>query len=232
MYQFTHVVITGNNVTCPVCNRSFRRFIPGGNDRRPNARCPSCDALERHRLFGLFLRRRTSLLTGNQHLLHFAPERCFRHLFPVRQRDSYITADLESPLAAIHTDITNLIFTDQQFDSIICLHVLEHISSDVAALAELYRVLKPGGEALIMTPVDQTLEITEEDREGSTAEERTLRFGAPDHLRLYGRDFSKRMVNAGFSVEVVDLYRELDEATRRRHALLPEELIYRCTRPA
>lgn len=231
LYALRAVRYTGNNVTCPVCNRSFRKFIPGGNDRRPNARCPACDALERHRLFGLFLKRKTSLLSGNQPLLHFAPERCFWHLFSGRQRDRYITADLQSPLAAVHTDITNLVFTDQQFDAIICLHVLEHISSDVAALGELYRVLKPGGEVLIMTPVDQTLELTVEDREDSTEEERTRRFGAPDHLRLYGRDFSKRLENAGFSVEAVDFYGELDDATRRRYVLLPEELIYRCTKP-
>ncbi|MBN1757184.1 MAG: class I SAM-dependent methyltransferase [Chitinispirillaceae bacterium] len=224
---------TGTNVTCPVCNRSFRRFIPGGGiNRRPDARCPACDALERHRLFGLFLRRTTNLLTRNQVLLHFAPERCFRQLFKNSANGEYVTADLQSPLAEVHTDITALVFPDRRFDALICLHVLEHIADDAAALKELFRVLKPGGTAYILTPVEQSLEKTIEDREGSTAEERTERFDAPDHLRKYGRDFVQRIGSAGFRVEAIDFYKELKPEERKKYGLIPGEFIYRCTRPA
>jgi ubiquinone/menaquinone biosynthesis C-methylase UbiE len=36
-------------------------------------------------------------------------------------------------------------FEDNQYDVILCNHVLEHIPDDTKAMQELYRVLKPGG---------------------------------------------------------------------------------------
>jgi ubiquinone/menaquinone biosynthesis C-methylase UbiE len=42
-------------------------------------------------------------------------------------------------------DICDLPFEDNQYDVILCNHVLEHIPDDTKAMQELYRVLKPGG---------------------------------------------------------------------------------------
>jgi ubiquinone/menaquinone biosynthesis C-methylase UbiE len=39
-------------------------------------------------------------------------------------------------------------FEDNQYDVILCNHVLEHIPDDTKAMQELYRVLKPGGMAI------------------------------------------------------------------------------------
>jgi ubiquinone/menaquinone biosynthesis C-methylase UbiE len=39
-------------------------------------------------------------------------------------------------------------FEDNQYDVILCNHVLEHIPDDTKAMQELYRVLKPGGMVL------------------------------------------------------------------------------------
>ncbi len=43
-------------------------------------------------------------------------------------------------------------FGDNSFDCIVSFQVIEHIQDDVAYLKEIYRVLKPGGFALITTP--------------------------------------------------------------------------------
>jgi SAM-dependent methyltransferase len=43
-------------------------------------------------------------------------------------------------------------FADDAFDLVTTLDVIEHIDDDVGALAELRRVLKPGGQALVAVP--------------------------------------------------------------------------------
>jgi len=49
---------------------------------------------------------------------------------------------------------TALPFGDQSFDRVLCLDVLEHLALEdqPAAMAELHRVLVPGGEALVSVP--------------------------------------------------------------------------------
>lgn len=41
---------------------------------------------------------------------------------------------------------------DNQYDSVVCFQVIEHIEDDLALLREIHRVLKPGGQAWITTP--------------------------------------------------------------------------------
>ena len=51
-----------------------------------------------------------------------------------------------------YEDLTRLSFSDNEFDCVICLEVLEHISDYKAALREMARTLKPGGRALLSFP--------------------------------------------------------------------------------
>ena len=49
-------------------------------------------------------------------------------------------------------DLEHLPFADSSFDAIVMLEVIEHTRSDVAAIAELRRVLKIGGTLILSTP--------------------------------------------------------------------------------
>ena len=49
------------------------------------------------------------------------------------------------PAQVIQADIGKLHFADASFDLVIAAHVLEHLTDPVAALAEMRRVLRPGG---------------------------------------------------------------------------------------
>ena len=49
-------------------------------------------------------------------------------------------------------DATRLPFADNTFDRVVTSEVLEHIQNDVAAIAELHRVLKPGGTLGVTVP--------------------------------------------------------------------------------
>lgn len=54
--------------------------------------------------------------------------------------------------AAVQGDALHLPFPDGSFDRVICSEVLEHIPDDVAAMAELARVLRPGGTMAVTVP--------------------------------------------------------------------------------
>ncbi len=52
------------------------------------------------------------------------------------------------------------IYEDAYFDLIVCFSVMEHIAESRQALAEMWRVLKPGGTAIIGMPaVNQMMEV-------------------------------------------------------------------------
>lgn len=49
-------------------------------------------------------------------------------------------------------DVERLPFADDAFDTVVMLEVIEHTGSDLAAIAEIRRVLKPGGTLILSTP--------------------------------------------------------------------------------
>jgi SAM-dependent methyltransferase len=53
---------------------------------------------------------------------------------------------------AVRGDALCLPFADNTFDRIICSEVMEHLQNDTGALAELTRVLKPGGKMAVTVP--------------------------------------------------------------------------------
>lgn len=227
----------GKGKECPLCGCRRRKFLPYGYvSPRENALCPNCLALERHRLLWLWLLRESDLGRGAvalPRLLHIAPEvalmRKFRKMY-ASQPDRYITADLESPLADMHFDVQQIPMGDGEVDAIICNHILEHVEDDKKALRELYRILRPNGWAVILSPVDLERERTFEDDTITDAKERTRIFGQYDHRRIYGRDYVERLAAVGF--EVYDIpYKE--EFTRKEQELyaLPDEHLYVVRKP-
>lgn len=55
-------------------------------------------------------------------------------------------------VGAVRGDALRLPFSDGTFDRVICSEVLEHIPNDEGAMAELARVLRPGGTMAITVP--------------------------------------------------------------------------------
>ncbi|MEL6572986.1 MAG: methyltransferase domain-containing protein [Pseudomonadota bacterium] len=60
-----------------------------------------------------------------------------------RVRDRFARSSVQVDL--LQADLAALPFADQKFDVVLVAHVLEHLSAPDRVLAELYRVLKPGG---------------------------------------------------------------------------------------
>ncbi|WP_341224659.1 methyltransferase domain-containing protein [uncultured Arcticibacterium sp.] len=217
----------GDAVECTVCNGKFKKFLPYGRlEPRENALCPSCLSLERHRLMYLYLRKKTNFFEQKLSVLHIAPEYCFIDRFEELPNLEYLTADIESPLAKVKMDIEKIQYPDNSFDVIFCNHVLEHVEHFDVATAELYRVLKPGGWAIMQSPQDMQMEHTLEDPTITDPRERERVFKQSDHLRLFGRDYGKELAKAGFKVTEDNFVNKLPPEQAKRFALPMEEIIY------
>jgi SAM-dependent methyltransferase len=76
----------------------------------------------------------------------------YRPLLEGRIR-SYVAADLlRTPLVSIVARAECLPLATGQFDVVICTQVLQYIPQPSAVVAEIYRVLKPGGVLLLSVP--------------------------------------------------------------------------------
>jgi SAM-dependent methyltransferase len=206
----------GDRVRCPCCQTSFSHLMT--HRGVSNVRCPRCGSMERHRLLWLWLDAHPEFSAGVRKILHIAPEP------PLRRRldtsgGLYITADLESPLAAVRCDVQDLPFRDAWFDLVICNHVLEHAQDDRRALSELRRVLTDQGRAILLSPIGQGRATTFEDPAVSTPAQRLDAYGQENHIRLYGADYLDRVRAAGFDATAIDYLAALSRTTIERHAL-------------
>ncbi|MCK4546041.1 MAG: methyltransferase domain-containing protein [Candidatus Eisenbacteria sp.] len=105
----------------------------------------------------------------------------------VRRRFSGGPTRFESLNLDIEADSVDKL-TAYDFDTAICLNVLEHIRDDGKALTRIIQVLQPGGRLLLLVPALKAL------------------YGTLDiyveHHRRYGRrEIVRKLEHAGFSVE-------------------------------
>ena len=228
LMRIAGVFLRGNNVTCPIINRSYRKFLPYGRlNPRENALCPDSLSLERHRLLWLYLNDQTNFFTSKLRFLHVAPEQCFMKKFENQHGEGYITADIESPLAKVKMDIHEIPFEDNSFDAVMCNHVMEHVDDDRKAMGEIFRVLKPGGWAIMQVPFFSPVQPdTFENPSITDPREREKAYGQNDHVRLYGWDYPDRIRSVGFDVREDHYAEELGEEAIRKYALPPKEIIY------
>lgn len=73
-------------------------------------------------------------------------------------RTALARAHAKVPRAALFlASVTELPFADATLDGVVALNVLEHLPEDEAALAEIRRVLAPGGIAVVVVPANPQL---------------------------------------------------------------------------
>ena len=220
------LLLKGSKFTDPIDNKSFNYFLPYGyGKQRMNALSPSTLSLERHRLLWLFLKNETDFFKEKKTVLHVAPEQCFLKIFKSLPNLSYTTTDLLSPIADVKADICNLPFKDDNFDVVLCNHVLEHISDDTKAIRELYRILKPGGYGILQVPQDLTRKKTFEDNSITNKRDRAKIFGQYDHVRIYGQDYFDKLRSGGFKVKAINYTSSFSEKDLIRYCLTKGELI-------
>ena len=222
---FLSIYLRGSKYTDPIDGKSFRKFLSYGyGKQRPNVLSPSTLSLERHRLLWLWLLNETDFFMSKKKVLHMAPEQCFLKRFKKLKHD-ITTSDLNSPIADVKADITNLPFKDNTFDIIFCNHVLEHIPDDTKAMQELHRVLKSGGMGILQVPQDLNRATTFEDDTVTDPKERAKIFGQYDHVRIYGRDYFKKLRSVGFRVKEIDYTKDLAAELVDKYRLANGEIL-------
>lgn len=171
--------------------------------------CPFCFGADRERLYALFLEKYFNEVENKENFkfLDFAPSKSLSNWIRKYKWVKYRTIDLYMQGVDDKADITNLdIYTDNEFDFILCSHVLEHIENEKKAISELYRILKPTGKAIIMVPILTTLKEDFENPEHKTEAERWKYYGQNDHVRKHSKKgFVKKLENAGFKVEQLNI---------------------------
>ncbi len=234
----------GNKYECPFCGNTFRKMLPGGYDlpvikekqiigagRRANCICPRCYSTDRDRLIYLYLKNSSSIFTNQLDVIHIAPSGSLVALFSSLKNINYQSGVkyhegfyYSKDITLI--DITKLSFKDQSFDVIFCNHVLEHIHDDRKAMSELYRILRPGGWAILQVPISNILDKTYEDPNITGSKEREVYFGQFDHVRIYGKDYTNRLEESGFKIQEVKPAIEWKENNIDKYAINKEEVLF------
>jgi len=226
---FAPYIYKGTKVECPVCEKSFQKFLSYGSDvaHRDNVLCPYDLTLERHRLMWLYLKNESNFFSSQPlSVLHIAPEQCFHKRFKRQTNLNYLTGDLVSPLADMHFDLHDIPLEENRFDVIFCNHVLEHVDDAKKCMSELFRVMKKGGWGIFQVPQDMTRELTYEDASITTPEEREKHFWQYDHVRLFGRDYPDWLKSVGFEIVEYKPTEHFSNETIERFRLMKDEVLY------
>lgn len=249
-YGLRKAVFYGGAHRCVLCESPIRgyrshgggaavldeRRVVGGM-RRDDDRCPVCHGADRTRMMMLYLETQAAVGQRPLRVLHVAPDFGL-YLWLKRQPGvDYVATDIDAAryrhIAGIRSaDLTAAPFSEASFDVIICSHVLEHIPDDRAAFSELFRILRPGGVALLLTPYALDGRGTDEDVGLNDPAEQDRRFGQWDHVRIYDRDdFLARMGRAGFEATLYEPF-AADPARAAALHLNPLEALPIGRRPA
>lgn len=168
--------------------------------------CPRCGAHDRERHLKLYMEASgIAAELADMRILHFAPEAWLGRWIRSFSPNSYVAGDLY-PMSpnVVQIDAEAIQFDTGSFELVIANHVLEHVNDDAKALAEIARVLSPGGYAILQTPYSAILESTWEDKGIVSAEARLHAYGQEDHARLYGRDIFVKFAASGLVSRVSD----------------------------
>jgi SAM-dependent methyltransferase len=239
---------------CPVCGSRVVRFdrlppdaLAYGFKYSPdeaetcnaaNYSCPICKAADRERLYALYLRHYVRTMTprdpasGPIRVIDFAPTDTLSGFIKKLIAESplefcYRTADLFLAGVDDRVDIMEMpIYEDDSVDFFVCSHMLEHVTDDRKAMRELYRILKPGGQGILVVPIVLTLKEIDEDPSVTDPAERWRRFGQDDHVRLYSKDgFLQRVAQAGFRVDELG-QEHFGRDTFRRYGIGERSILY------
>lgn len=226
-HQCKIILYKGSKCICPICGYQSNKWasigfaIPVLTEKqvigagKRSAGCYKCGSSDRERLVYLFLKHHLKLFAQakNISLLHMAPEPSLSPALLKLKFKNYICGDLFTdgyiyPDYVQNMNLLDLPFPNNTFDLIICNHVFEHIPQDRAAMKEIFRTLKPSGQAILQVPISANSQDTVEDATITDPKQREILFGQHDHIRIYGQDYIKRLSSIGFQVQRLSISKE------------------------
>ena len=218
-----HLAKKSEGFYCPGCKKYWKSFKPfpqhwlqGLTDsgwpykmddvetlNYENYCCYGCGITDRDRLYILFFKK--MLDKHRQYsVLDFAPRPALSNFLKSMPNVIHRTTDLFMNEVDDKLDIQDLyLYNDNSFDVFICSHILEHVTDDIKAMKELYRILSPGGIGITMVPIMLPITKTKENPSITDASMRLKYFGQADHVRLYAKqEFLQRLASVGFKVKL------------------------------
>lgn len=219
-------------VQCPCCGWEGYDFFPldGTFFYVPREYCPNCKCYNRHRAFRLYMEKTDRhLFQMKGILLNYAPEKYLYSAIRQNPAIQYVAADLaydhvtDFQGRSVQSNILQIPLRDNSVDAVACFHLLEHLEDDLAGVRELHRVLKPGGVAYIIVPIDLRLETSV-----------FFGYAHPEywgHFWSFGPDYPHRLTPY-FDWQEIRPEAHLTPGEMFRHGVAPQEIIYRCTKRA
>lgn len=148
---------------CYVCGQEVRFMVEGEYPNinwRETIRCPQCLLMNRWRSSIHIFEILCSPQADHQIYITEAVTPLFGVL---EQRFQVTGSEYKAELASgehfyigetlvLIQDVTDLSFEDSSFDYVLSFDVLEHVPDYSAALGEMYRVLRPGGQIVLSAP--------------------------------------------------------------------------------
>jgi SAM-dependent methyltransferase len=241
---------SGSKVQCYVCKKKMDHFTPyrRGSADIPeflrklqlvgsdvdNFWCVHCRAQDRERhVFMYFDRLGMWDKMKGAAVLHIAPERHLSVAVQERNPSQYVMGDLYPSDPKVHKiDVTEIPFEANTFDLVLCNHVLEHVPDYLKAMSEIFRVLKPGGTAILQTPFSAILKNNFEDDCINTDEMRFYFYAQEDHVRLFSQErFHEGLKKTGFDLQLVKQSDLFDEQTSNYYGVNRKEDLVRVVKP-
>lgn len=223
---------------CCICNKHWSTsskpytqfFVLSYEQPQDIGACTRCQASGRHRL--MHYAKEHSLFTWrDKNILYISPE---------SQYEKYLVKFLKSGNTVICSninpkhrpdvvyDITNIDCASSVYDVVFAIHVLEHIESDIQALDEMTRVLRPQGKLIVSVPQSAN-PTTFQSPDVNTRELRMKHYLWEDHVRLYGRDFSDRYLKPRYTkIETLDC--STNPVWMKQQRLLDSDVLHICTK--
>jgi SAM-dependent methyltransferase len=181
-------------VACNICGWSGAAFLGGAHVE--SATCPQCGSVARDR-FLLWCAAQRGALRRRRRVLETSPRLGERYRHFMRRHLRYQASDFDmgAHRADLQIDLQDIALPDGSLDVVLTPHVLEHVPDTQRALAELHRVLSPGGRVYLQVPL----------LHGATAAPSTPEFHA-DNTPVFwnfGWDLIDMLRSAGFVATVL-----------------------------
>ena len=140
---------------CCVCRWEGTSFE--GSFHCESATCPQCGAIGRDRWLFHCLTTCVPGIGKQTRLMETSPRLGHAYKDAMAARVDYLASDYDQRAhkADVAIDLQKIDLPDASLDVVMTSHVLEHVPDTSAALAEIFRVLKPGGSMVLLVPVLQ-----------------------------------------------------------------------------
>ena len=185
---------TDARVVCNICRWTGDGFE--GGQHCELSQCPGCGSNGRDRFLHWSFTQRTPLHPALR-IIECSPRLGAEYRAAMATWFFYRTSDydLRAHQGNLQLDLQAIDLPDASLDVMLCAHVLEHVPDTDKALAELRRVIAPGGHLILQVPVLQS----------RTAPPTQPEFHA-DHTPVFWRfgfDLTAQLRNHGFQAELL-----------------------------